>query len=715
MVLLWVQWILFLIVTGYAVYVSGAVIYSRYVFIRSGRASDSRVIWKERLPDFLTQVFGQRKLLSDRRSGIMHAVIFYGFIIVQLGAIDIVIKGLGGHGLPVPGYAVFGLIQEVTVVSILLAVAYAAYRRYGERLPRLSRGLKPSLVLYFISTLMLSVLFTLAFEQLMHGIGPSWHAPVSSLIALALSPLGSSAAVVAFYVSWWAHLLILLAFLIYVPQSKHFHLITAPINLLLKRSSAPGRLIPLDLEDEEAESYGVGAIDQFTQHQLLDLYACVECGRCTNVCPASNTGQSLSPMHLMTKLRDHLTESSAERMNLSASQPAYLFRSQSGAHRIEHEAMRDESDWAGREGTDISPTMTMQQRAWRVDEGAAASELRLHGDVMTAGEIWACTTCRNCEEVCPVGNEHVDKIIDLRRYLVLMEGSLPAEGQRALMNIERQGNPWGISRSERAAWTDQLAEEGVIVPTVRDRPDFELLLFVGSMASYDTRSRKIVKSLVRLLHAAGVRYAILGNEEHSSGDTARRMGNELLYQELAASNIALFEQYGVRRIVTPCPHTYNTFKHEYPDFGLAADVEVLHHSELLATLVREGRLKPKRPIEARITFHDSCYLGRYNGIYDAPRDVLEALPGVQLVEMERSRANAMCCGAGGGMMWMEQQAGKRVNVARTEQALAVEPDVITSACPYCLTMMEDGVKQLGADGKTSAQDIAEILERAVLG
>lgn len=331
---------------------------------------------------------------------------------------------------------------------------------------------------------------------------------------------------------------------------------------------------------------------------------------------------------------------------------------------------------------------------------------------MTEEEIWACTTCRNCEDQCPVGNEHVDKIVDLRRHLLLMEGRVPHEGQRAMQNIERQGNPWGINRKDRAKWTEDI--EGIPVPTVKENPDFDVLYFVGSMGSYDNRSRKVSKALVRLLHEAGVNFAILGNEEKNSGDTPRRMGNELLFQELCMENIATLQKYQVKKIVTACPHTFNTLKNEYPEFGLEG-VEILHHTELLDQLVKEGRLTPMYELNERITYHDSCYLGRYNNVYEQPRNILRSIKGVELVEMDRSRENGMCCGAGGGMMWMEETAGKRVNIARTEQALDVNPTVISSACPYCLTMLDDGTKAMEVEEQVEAKDIAEILAQAVFG
>ena len=705
-----VNFILFLAVTGYGFYLFYRAVYHRYLYVRLGQPSDFKQRSQGRWTEFLSQIFGQKKLLKDPKSGIMHIVIFYGFIILQFGAVDLIVKGLTGGGhLPIPGYDVFSLLQEVTVVLILLAMGYAAYRRYGERLARLKRGWKPSIVVFFIFSLMLSVILSLSFERLWLEQKFSLYAPISSSVASIFSFLSTSSALALFYVSWWAHLLILLSFLVYVPQSKHFHIITAPINIWFRRSEPAGRLKKLDLEDENAESFGVGKIEEFTQKQMLDFYACVECGRCTNVCPASNTGKTLSPMHLITKLRDHLTEKGTAITGRSPLVPEYALSS-IGTHAYSDAASLS-SDWQSERITDISSTLVWQKAIW-VSQDKKPEELELIGDVMTEAEIWSCTTCRNCEDQCPVGNEHVDKIIDLRRHLVLMQGSIPHEGQRALQNIERQGNPWGISRNDRAKWSGEV--EGIRVPTVKENLDFEYLFFVGSMGSYDMRSRKISRAFARLLNESGISFAILGNEEKNSGDTPRRMGNEMLFQQLCLENIATFQKYKVRKIVTACPHTFNTLKNEYPDFGLEG-VEVLHHSQLLDQLIQSGKLRPTHELQERITYHDSCYLGRYNDVYDEPRNVLRAIPGVELVEMTRTRENGMCCGAGGGMMWMEETTGKRVNLARTEQALEVNPTVISSACPYCLTMLEDGTKLKEVEDHVKAKDIAELLEASVFG
>jgi Fe-S oxidoreductase len=630
---------------------------------------------------------------------------------------DLIYKGVFHSPLPLPWYRWFLLSQEITAVTVLFAAAYAGYRRYVEKLKRLKRDWKPSAVLMLIGGLMVSVLLTSGYDRLLQGEEWSATSPAASAIAWMFAGVPDTGAAILYYFSWWTHLIILLGFLVYIPQSKHFHLITAPINLWLKKNAKQNRLHAIDLEAEDAESFGVGKVEDFTRLQLLDLYACVECGRCTNVCPAASTGKLLSPMHLIVKLRDHLTEKGAAITSRSPWMPRFAFaesgeEAEQTSHRFILEAAAAPDISTNADQLDISPTMLRQKSAWHMQSAAPILETQLIGEVITEEELWACTTCRSCEEHCPVGNGHVDKIIDMRRHLVLMEGSLPSDGQRAMQNIERQSNPWGLGRQDRSKWLEQLNDDDRI-PTVRENPHFDYLLFVGSMGSYDRRTQKVMRSLVRLLKKAGVNAAILGNEEKNSGDTPRRMGNELLFQQLCADNIAAFRKYDVQRIVTACPHTYNILKNEYPDFGFSA--EIIHHTELLDRLVAEQRLVPIHPVTQRVTYHDSCYLGRYNGTYDAPRNILQAIPGLHLAEMEFTREHGLCCGAGGGQMWMEIDSGSRVNVARTQQALNVNPDIISSACPYCLTMMEDGTKQLEAEERVRTKDIAELLADSVFG
>jgi len=692
---LWTNLLAAVLVTAYAVYLFVYVVKTRIEYMKLGKKAEFDKRLKERAKRFVVYVFGQKKLLKDKKSGAIHVMMFYGFILVQFGAVDFIWKGIrpGSH-LPLgPLYPWFTFFQEIVTLLVLAAVAWAFYRRYIEKLARLKRGLKNGLVLIFIGTLMFAVLFGNGMMMIWEGREAGWSEPVASAIALGFSFLNKTGAFVLFYLFWWIHLLVLLIFLVYIPQSKHFHLIMAPVNVFVSRPDKPGKLNKIDFEDESQESFGVGKIEDFTRLQLIDLYACVECGRCTNMCPATGTGKMLSPMDLIVKLRDHLTNYGAAVTSKQPWVPGFMFSNTLGNQLA----------------------LQAGSRGGQQSAAALAYQPSLIGDVITEEEIWACTTCRNCEDQCPVMNEHVDKIIDLRRYLVLTEGRMNPDAQRAMQNIERQGNPWGLNRKEKENWRE--LREDVYIPTVKELKkkgeDFEYLFWVGSMGSYDSRSQKIALSFAKLMNIAGVKFAILGNKERNSGDTARRLGNEYLFQELAMANIEEFEKNGVKKIVTIDPHAYNVFKNEYPDFGFTG--EVYHHTELLLKWVKEGRLVPKYPVNETVTFHDSCYLGRYNGVYDAPREILKSIKGVKFVEIERNRENAMCCGAGGGLMWMEENTGHRINVARTEQALKVNPDIISSACPYCLTMLSDGTKAKEVEDRVKTYDVAEILEKAVCG
>ncbi|MFJ8088569.1 heterodisulfide reductase-related iron-sulfur binding cluster [Lysinibacillus sp. NPDC095746] len=691
--------VLTVVVVLYAVGLFFYLLKTRYKFVQLGKKIEFDESVKERVRYLMVNVLGQNKLLKDPKSGLIHVMFFYGFLMVQLGAIDLIWKGLApGSHLPLGVfYSVFTFFQELVVLMILVAVVWAFYRRYVEKLVRLKRGWKNGLVLIFIGGLMVSTLLANGMGIIWHGEGLTYTEPVASGIAAIFSFLPASAAAVVFYVMWWAHLLILLTFLVYVPQSKHFHLIVSPINVYMNRLDRTGTLTPIDFEalenaedEEDIPAIGVGRIQDFTQKQMLDLYSCVECGRCTNMCPASGTGKMLSPMDLIVKLRDHLTFTGAVVTKQKPWVPYQFFANTKGNQL----AMA-----AGAEGAVIEDIYSPS----------------LIGDVITESEIWACTTCRNCEDQCPVMNEHVDKIIDLRRYLTMTEGKVNPDAQRAMTNIERQGNPWGLNRKEKENWRD--LDPTIHIPTVKELKksgeEMEYLFWVGSMGAFDNRSQKIALAFCRLLNEAGVKFAILGNKEKNSGDTPRRLGNEFLFQELATANIDEFEKNDVKKIVTIDPHAYNIFKNEYQDFGWKG--EVYHHTELLNQLIEENRLALNYEVHETIVFHDSCYLGRYNDVYDAPREILRGIPGVKLVEMERNRETAMCCGAGGGLMWMEEHVGNRINVARTEQALATDASVISSGCPYCLTMLEDGTKAKEVEDSIGTFDVAELLERSVFG
>lgn len=684
----------FIAVTLYGLFLFAKAVSTRVAYIKLGKKTEFDLALKERLKDIWVIVFGQSKLLKDKKSGIIHVMMFYGFILVQFGAIDMFVKGLApGHHLPFgvfyPGFTFF---QELVTLTILVAVVWAFYRRYIEKLVRLKKGFYAGLVLIFIGTLMISVLFGNGMLQIWQGEAATWTEPVASLIALVFGWMSPAAAMVLFFIAWWIHTITILAFLIYIPQSKHAHLIAAPVNVFLSKR-VPGKMKTIsfdfdeeDMESEEEMSFGVGKVEDFDQRQMLDFYACVECGRCTDVCPASNTGKMLSPMDIMIKLRDHLTEKGAAITGKSPWVPSYAFANQEA---------------------NLLASMD------RNDAIEKINQISMIGDVITEEELAGCTTCRNCEDACPVMNEHVGQIIDMRRYLVMTEGKMDPEAQRAVMNIERQGNPWGLSKKDRIKWRE--LDDEAYIPTVKELKkegkEFEYLFWVSSMGAYDSRSQKIALAFAKLMNKAGVSFAILGNKEANSGDTARRIGNEFLFQEIAEKNIKEFKKNEVTKIVTIDPHAYNIFKNEYPDFGYEA--EVIHHTQMLYDLVMDGRLVPKGRIEHRLTYHDSCYLGRYNNVYDPPREILKAIPGLELVEMVRTRENGMCCGAGGGLMWTEETTGNRINVARTEQALEVKPTMISSACPFCLTMLSDGTKAKEVDQDIGTMDVAEILALSV--
>ena len=688
--LLYVNLAATLAVTAYALYLFFQVVYSRYLFVKLGKKSTDAPNLSERINSLLVNGFGQKKLFKDKKSGVMHFILFYTFFILQMGLLEIIIKGfVTGFEYPLGAFhKYFSFMQEWTVFLMLCAVLYAGYRRYVEKLKRLQsqRDVKAAVVIIALSVLTTSILLTLGFESIMLERELNFvYAPFSSIVATIFAGLGTTFVTVLFYIFWWVHLLTVLGFMVFMPQSKQSHELFALFNLFFKKVGPVGRLRKVDFEDEEAEEFGVGKIEDFTQHQLIDLYACAECGRCTNMCPASGTGKTLSPMNLIVKLRNHLTEKGSLITSRTPWVPAFVFS--------DTKADQFALPMSGPGQSEIAATIEMPN---------------LIGDVITEEEIWACTTCRNCEDQCPVMNEHVDKIIDLRRYLVMTQGEMPVEATRYFQNIERQGNPWGTNRNERVKWREGMEE---IIKTVDEVEEFDVLFWVGSMGSFDIRNQKIARSFTRLLDKAGVKFAILGNQEGNSGDTARRMGNEYLFQELCMQNIETFQSYNVRKIVTTDPHAFNTFKNEYPEFGLKA--EVFHHTQLLADLLQEGKLKPTKKVDEKIAYHDSCYIGRYNDIYESPRDILRAIPGIEILEMERNRENSLCCGAGGGRMWMEEREGTRMNIARTEMALETNPTVIGSNCPYCLTMISDGTKAKEVEEQVQTLDIAEIIEKSI--
>ncbi|OPG16758.1 (Fe-S)-binding protein [Ferroacidibacillus organovorans] len=634
-------------------------IYQRYRFLRLGQAEQRSDHSEERMRGFFKYVLGQGKVLAEP-SGIGHFFIFWGFIILGFGELDFF--GFDLFGRHIPGFTQgwFTHTQELFAAFVMVAVIVALIRRYVWRPMRIEPTFEAGFILGLIFIIVATLFLTTGLDAVASGASSVPAAPMSTLVAYWFSGMSPAVAGNLAQVFFWIHTLSIFGFLVFIPRSKHLHMIGAVFNTYYRNLGPVGKLKTLDLSDETVEEFGVAKVTQLSWKQLLDGYACTECGRCHVSCPATLTGKDLSPKYLILKMKDHLVDQGPSLLKMAAGGEDYT-----------------------------------------------ASLPDLVGEVYTEDEIWACTTCRACEEACPVFNEHVSLIVDLRRDLVLTKGNAPGEVNRTFTNLERHSNEWGRPRSARAEWAEGLGIRAM--EDVEGAVDY--LYYVGTAVSFDPRNQKIAQSFVKLLQKANVDFAILGKEEESDGDSARRLGNEFLYQELVERNVELFKAYGVKKIITTDPHAFNQFSKEYKDFGL--DIEVLHHTQFLAELLKEGRIIPKQRVEKTVTYHDPCYLGRYNGEYDAPRYILEHIPGLTVLEMERSRNKSMCCGAGGGSMFKEETGEKRINVERTEQALATGATTIATACPYCMTMMIDGTKAKGVEEEIDTNDIAELLFMAI--
>ncbi|MZP29687.1 4Fe-4S dicluster domain-containing protein [Heliobacterium undosum] len=656
----------------------------RYRYTQFGKPEDRFDCPDERRKAVLTHVFGQKKVLQDPVSGSLHLLIMWGFLVLGLGVLNMVAEGLFSH--PIPGVgnnSAYLLVKDLFLMLVTVGVAGSLLRRTVFKPERLENSGEAFLILGFI-------LIIVASEALSHGAqfaaGEGLHlktyAPVAALASQLFAGYQPGQAEAAVWVFWWLHFVTMFAFAVLIPRSKHLHLVFAPFNAYWKSLEPKGALSKIDFEDESVESYGAAKLEDFTWKQLFDAYTCVQCGRCTDQCPAYQTGKPLNPKALHVTLRSHIDEKGPL------------------LERIRRQVAAADSA--------SEQSLSAQGAECLTEAEAATLEKKVTGEIFSEDFFWSCTTCRGCMEACPVSNEHIPKLIEMRRYMVLTESEFPEDVQRTFNNMEKQGNPWGLPKGSRGEWVDGLDAP---VPTLDEEPEAEYLLYVGCAGSFDDRARKVTRSLVRLLQRTGVSFAILGGDEWCCGETARRMGNEYLFQETAMTNVETWKELNIKKIITACPHCYNTLKNEYPQFG--GDFEVIHHTSLLERLVREGKLKPAKPVDLTVTFHDSCYLGRYNEIYESPRSVLTAIGGLRLTEMPRHLEKSFCCGAGGGRMWMEEHLGSRINENRTEEALQTGADVICSACPYCLTMLTDGVKASETEGRVQTIDLAELLERSL--
>ncbi len=637
----------------------------------------------KRVANVMTYAFGQKKMFKEKGAGLMHAFIFWGFLVLQIRTAYLMVCAFDPSAQIPWVHHQYTLIKELTALVVLGAVIWAAYRRLVTKPPRLSLSGEALLILGMIGGLMVSDIlldaFAYALAQQPSGFENAlffdWAALTDQAARtaaieaeLAWAPIGgtlsglftgmSTEALMAMQeLMYWVHIGIVLVFLNLLPGSKHFHVITSIPNVLFADLKERGALEQIKDMDKQ-EKFGVGDARDLTWKQVLDTYTCTECGRCGVNCPTTITGKVLNPKLLILDIRDHL-------------------------YARERELVVGERDLAG----------------WEVPK----YERSLVEDVKEEA-IWDCTTCRACSEACPVMIEHVDKIVDLRRHLVLMEASFPKELKQTFKNLESKGNPWGLPTKDRTRWAD-----GLEIPLLADAPDAEYVFWVGCAGAYDERQKKVSRALVNLLREAGVKFAIMGDDEGCTGDPARRAGNEYLFQQQATANVEAMNAAGVdkKKLVTHCPHCFNTIKNEYPQFG--GKFEIVHHSVLIERLVRDGRLKPRQQPEGvkRVTYHDSCYIGRYNDVYEEPRKTLAAIPGLELKEMARNRTTGMCCGAGGARVWMEEHRGQRINHVRVEHALETQADTIAVACPFCNLMMEDGIGAKQAQLK--AKDVAELV------
>ena len=716
------------LLTVVALAIAGRRAFFLYRLVSAGQPSPGRLDnAPKRLLGQLTEVFGQQRLLKWSVPGLAHFFVFWGFIILGFTVVEAfgALADVNFH-IPFIGKSpVLGFLEDLFGVLTLIGITTFAFLRLRNDPARHKRDSRfygshtgaAWLVLGLIFLVLLTC-FGIRAAQLNTGVSP-WqdtpHAPFFSYLwSLVLEPLGETANERIEDVMVLGQVAVILGFLVFVTYSKHLHIFLAPVNVLTKRDPghvALGPLLPmmsggkelvLEEADPEVDTFGVAKVEDFTWNAMLDMATCTECGRCQSQCPAWNTGKPLSPKLLIMNLRDHLF-----------SKAPYILGSQTapedhvpdfhdaGTHSGNHAV--PESGYERVMGT--SPDQAVRPLVGTAEEGG----------VIDPDVLWSCTTCGACVEQCPVDIEHVDHILDMRRYQVLIESAFPSEAGVMLRNLENKGNPWGLNNNARDEWYADLPFE---VTVVEDKvpDDVEYLFWVGCAGALEDRSKKVTRAFAELMHTADVKFAVLGSGESCTGDPARRLGNEFVFQMLAQQNVEVLNEAGVKKIVATCPHCFNTLANEYSQVG--GHYEVIHHTQLLGELVDTGRLVPVTAVDEKVTYHDPCYLGRHNRIYTPPREVLAAIPGLFSQEMPRCKERGFCCGAGGARMWMEEKIGKHINVERTDEALGLDPDLISTACPFCMVMLSDAVtaKQQTGEAKDGVQvlDVSQILARSLV-
>lgn len=633
----------------------------RFRLLALGKAENRSGSVLKRCWNVVIYPFLQRCAINPAyRFGINHAILFWCFMVLLISNAEFLLKGIFSAidfaRLPNGAYFTLSLIFDIVSILALLAVILAVVRRlfFAPRyLP--ARSKDAFVILSMIAALMLAFFFMNGAE-IGQGIErASSYMPISGFFASAFMNGASKTTLdILSAIFWWIHAIVLLSFLNYLPYSKHMHILTSIPNVYLRNLDGVS-LQPRE-EFKKGNAYGVGQVNQFTSKNLMDSYSCTECGRCSDMCPANATQKHLNPRVVIHDIK----------VNLLKNGPDLV---------------------AGKQAT--LPLIGGKK------EGSIEEEV-----------LWDCTTCGACTAVCPVFIEQYPRILDIRRHLVQMESRFPEELLNFFENMESRSNPWGIAPTDRAKWTT----------TVQTKPfeinETEYLFYVGCFGSFDARSKQITLANARIFNAAGISWGILGKDELCCGDSLRRLGNEFIFDTMAQKNVKMFKDKGVKKIITQCPHCYTTLKNDYRQYGL--EVEVIHHTELIDLLIKSGKLKIDGKVDlGKVVFHDACYLGRYNQIYDAPRKTVALVTGKSPVEMERNHERSFCCGAGGGRMWLEEKVGKGINIERVEQALTKEPQTICVSCPYCMTMFEDGLKTKKMDDKVQVLDVAEIVNRAL--
>jgi len=619
----------------------------------------------------LKVAFGQTKIFREKFAGIIHVGIYWGFLVLLFSASEAVFQGFDhkfNWSFLGPLYPVITVSTDFFSLIVIIAIIFSILRRFVFKVKRLQGDnheiFDALIVLGSIFIIVSSLMLEKAACHVLGTLPKSSVCPVTNVITMWISP---GSANIIYEISWWIHILAILLFANYLPFSKHFHVYTSIPNVYFSPERIPNKLEKINFEEEGIEKFGVVDLDDMSWKSIFDSYSCTHCGRCTAVCPASQTGKILSPREIIVQIRERTKEA------------APIILKMKNAKEL---------------GNEYVPTEAEQK----------ILDKKFVGEYENIEALWQCTTCGACMQECPITIEHVPVIVGMRRNLVMMESNFPQEIQPAFNDLENNGSPWSFSPTERADWA-----EGLNIKTCADSSDFDILFWVGCAGSFDDRAKKVSSAFARIMQKANVNFRILGQEERCNGDMARRAGNEYLADMLIKMNIETLNSYNVKKIVTICPHCFNTFKNEYPDFG--ANFEVIHHTEFIEQLIDEGKLKLRKEsnIDLKIAYHDSCYLGRYNQIYDAPRNNLLKISGAEVLEPKQTRDRGFCCGAGGAQMFLEETKGKRVNVERTEQLLETGAKCIAVNCPFCMTMLTDGVKAKDIIDEIEVKDIAEII------